>query len=180
MTRPGLTNTGRAPVARPATVGEETLRRSDIISGSLLTLAGLLMIFIIVPQQIASSGDYGLDPAFFPLALFWLVVVMAALLVVTRVKQQPDPPDTEPVFDRWNWAFIVGAIVFVALSYIAIQELGFVIAGTIMVALLTIAIEMRRINWIEIVAISVAAPFAIYWILYNVFSVQLPSGPLLP
>ena len=131
------------------------------------------MIFIIVPQQIASSGDYGLDPAFFPLALFWLVVVMAALLVVTRVKQQP-------VFDRWNWAFIVGAIVFVALSYIAIQELGFVIAGTIMVALLTIAIEMRRINWIEIVAISVAAPFAIYWILYNVFSVQLPSGPLLP
>lgn len=156
------------------------MRRSDLISGSLLTLAGLLMIFVIVPQQIASSGDYGLDPAFFPLMLLWLVVIMAALLVATRVKQPPDPPDAKPAFDRWNWVFILGAVLFLVLSFIAIQALGFVIAGTIMIALLMIAIELRRLNWIEIVGISAAAPFAIYWLLYNIFNVQLPSGPWLP
>ncbi len=156
------------------------MRRSDLISGSLLTLAGLLMIFVIVPRQIASSSDYGLDPAFFPLMLLWLIVIMAALLVATRVRQPPDPQDAEPVFDRGNWAFILGAVLFIVLGFIAMKALGFVIAGTIMVALLMIAIELRRLHWIEIICISAAAPFAIYWLLYNIFHVQLPSGPWLP
>ena len=156
------------------------MRRSDLISGSLLTLAGLLMIFVIVPQQIASSSDYGLDPAFFPLALLWLAVIIAALLVATRVKQPPDPPDIEPVFDRWNWIFIVGATLFLVLSFIAIEALGFVVAGALMVAVLMIAIEIRHLRWIEVAAISLVGPFAIYWLLYNIFHVQLPSGPLVP
>jgi hypothetical protein len=142
-------------------------------------LAGLLMIFVIVPWQIASSSDYGLDPAFFPLMLLWLIVVMAVLLVATRVKQSPDPEGMESVFDRWNWAFIFGAALFIVLGFVAIQELGFVVAGSIIVALLMIAIEMRRLNWIEIIGISAIAPFAIYWLLYNIFHVQLPSGPWL-
>jgi len=156
------------------------LRRSDIISGSLLALAGLLMIFVIVPQQIASSSDYGLDPAFFPLAVLWLVVAMAALLAVTRIRQPADPPDEAPVLDRRNWAFIVGAGVFLVLAFLAIKTLGFVIAGTLMVAILMFALEFRRFNWIEVIGISLIAPFTINWLLYNIFSVQLPSGLLFP
>jgi hypothetical protein len=156
------------------------LRRSDIISGSLLVLAGLLMIFVIVPQQIASSSDYGLDPAFFPLALLWLIVAMAVLLVATRIPQPPDPPEEEPVLDRWNWGFIVGASLFFLLGFIAIEQLGFVIAGTLMIAVLMFALELRGLNWIEVIGIAAIAPFSIYWLLYHVFSVQLPSGVLFP
>lgn len=143
-------------------------------------LAGLLMIFVIVPQQIASSSDYGLDPAFFPLALLWLIVAMAVLLVVTRIQQPPDPPEEEPVLDRWNWGFIVGASLFFLLGFIAIEQLGFVIAGTLMIAVLMFALELRGLNWIEVIGIAAIAPFSIYWLLYHVFSVQLPSGVLFP
>ena len=156
------------------------MRRSDLISGSLIVLAGLVMIFVIVPQQIASSGDYGLDPAFFPLALLWLIVIMGALLVATRVTQPADPHDQAPVFDRWNWAFIIGATAFVVLVFIGLETLGYVITGTLMAAALMFALEMRNLRWFEMIVVSAAAPFTIYWLLYNIFSVQLPSGPLFP
>jgi hypothetical protein len=156
------------------------LRRSDLISGSLLVVAGLVMIFIIVPQQINSSSDYGLDPAFFPLALLWLIAVMAVLLVATRLRQPADPSDQEPVFDRRNWGFIIGASLFLVLAFVAIKTLGFVIAGTVLVAMLMFALELRKLNWVEMIGIAAIAPFTIHWLLYNIFNVQLPSGPLFP
>jgi hypothetical protein len=156
------------------------VRRSDLISGSLIVLSGLMMIFIIVPIQIDSTSDYGLDPAFFPLALLWLIVAMGAMLVLTRIPQPADPPDTEPVLDRWNWLFIVGACAFLTLGFIAIDQFGFVIAGAVMIALLMIIIELRHLRWIEVVGVSVIAPFVIYYLLYHLFSVQLPAGDLMP
>ena len=100
------------------------MRRADLISGALIFVAGLVMIYVIVPIQIDSTGDYGLDPAFFPLAVLWLVVIMSALLVLSRIRQEPDPPDSEPVLDRWNWLFITCTTVFIVVSFIAINWLG--------------------------------------------------------
>lgn len=154
------------------------MRRSDLISGSLIVLAGLLMIFVIVPVQINSSSDYGLDPAFFPLLLLWLIVIMGVLLVASRIPQTLEPPRAEPVLDRWNWLFIVGTSVFLLVGFIAMQTFGFVVAGVVMLALLMFVIELRRLNWIEVIGVSLLAPFVIYYLLYHLFSVQLPAGAL--
>jgi putative tricarboxylic transport membrane protein len=162
----------------PSRDREQGLRRADIISGAVVVLFGLLMIFVIVPLQIASTSEYGLDPKFFPVLLLWILVAMGALLIVSRVTQPADDSDRKLVLDRWNWAFIAGAAIFFLLGFIAINALGFVIAGAIIVALLMIAIEMRHIRWIELIGVSALAPFMIYWLLYNVFSVQLPAGAL--
>ena len=156
------------------------MRRSDLISGSLIVLSGLVMIFVIVPIQIDASGDYGLDPAFFPLALLWLIVIMGVLLVASRIPQPADPPESEPILDPWNWLFIVGCCVFLTVGFIAIQQFGFVIAGAIMIALLMVIIELRHLRWIEVIGISAIAPFVIYYLLYHLFSVQLPAGDLMP
>lgn len=138
------------------------------------------MIFIIVPVQINTSGDYGLDPAFFPLAVLWLLVIMSMVLVVSRIPQAPDPRDAEPVLDLWNWLFIGCATIFAVIGFIAIDRLGFVIAGALMVAALMIAIELRHPNWIEVSSVSLISPFVIYYLLYHLFSVQLPAGVLSP
>jgi hypothetical protein len=156
------------------------VRRSDLISGAVIFVAGLVMIYVIVPVQINSSGDYGLDPAFFPLMVLWLVVIMSVALVVSRMRQPPDPPDSEPVLDRWNWLFIGGISIFLVVGFIAIDWLGFVFAGALMTAALMVIIEMRHLNWREIVGVSVITPFVIYYLLYHVFSVQLPAGMLFP
>ena len=156
------------------------MRRSDLISGTLIVVFGLVMIFIIVPVQISSSGEYGLDPAFFPVTLLWLLVAMGVLLVATRVPQSSDPPEAGPMLDRWSWLFITGVTAFLVLGFIAIQTLGFVIAGVIMIAALMMVIELRHLRWFELIGVSLLSPFVIYYLLYHVFSVQLPAGPLSP
>ena len=156
------------------------MRRSDLISGSLIVLSGLLMIFVIVPTQINTAGDYGLDPAFFPLMVLWLLVIMGVVLVASRMRQPADPPEAEPVLDRWNWRFIAGASIFLLVGFIAIDRLGFIVAGTMMIAVLMFFIELRHLNWLEVVGVSLIAPFVIYYVLYHLFSVQLPAGVLSP
>ena len=156
------------------------MRRSDLISGSLIVLSGLLMIFVIVPVQINTVGDYGLDPAFFPLMVLWLLVIMGVLLVVSRMRQPADPPDAEPVLDRWNWWFIAGVSIFLLLGFIAIDRLGFIIAGAMMIAVLMFFIELRHLNWREVISVSLISPFVIYYLLYHLFNVQLPAGLLSP
>ena len=105
---------------------------------------------------------------------------MSALLVLSRIRQERDPPDSEPVLDRWNWLFITCATVFIVASFIAINWLGFMIAGALMIAAMMVIFELRDLKWREIVGVSLIAPFVIYYLLYHLFSVQLPAGVLFP
>ncbi|WP_172292059.1 tripartite tricarboxylate transporter TctB family protein [Pseudoruegeria sp. HB172150] len=153
------------------------MKRSDIISGTLIVLVGLLMIFVVVPRQIKSFSGYGLDPAFFPLSLLWLLVALGALLVATRLLKPVDPEAEGGGLDGSNWAYIGTAAMYFVLGFLAITAVGFVIAGAGMMIVLMLAIEKREARWTEVVLFPVATAFVIYWLLYNVFSVQLPSGP---
>ena len=141
---------------------------------------GLVMIFIIVPIQITSSSDYGLDPKVFPVAVLWLLVAMGALLVVTRLAARPEPGDSEPVLTARNCLFIGSFAIFLVLVFVAINTLGFVLAGMLMVSLLMVALDLRNRNWLQLIGVSGLAPLVIYYTLYHVFSVQLPTGVVLP
>lgn len=165
---------------RPDQQGGMQVRRSDIISGGLLAIFGLAMIFIVVPLQIRSSSDIGLDPKFFPVGVLWLIFAMGVLLAATRLTMPPDDPDAEPVLGARNWLYIGGFTAFFIVTFIAINYLGFLLAGTLMIAALMFVIGLRHLNWLELVGVSVGAPLFIYYSLYRIFSVQLPSGALFP
>jgi len=150
------------------------VRRADLISGSFLFLVCLLTIFVIVPYQIDSGGeDYGLEPKFFPLTLLWLLTILSALLVVTRLLVPPDPPGLTQPFQAKNWLFIGGMSVFLALGFIAINTIGFIPAAAGIIAILMIAISGRK-HWIEVIAVALIAPIVIDLALNHLFKVQLP------
>jgi hypothetical protein len=149
------------------------MRRSDLISGSVLALFGLVMIFGVVPYQIDSGGDYGLDPKFFPVSLLWLIVVMSAMLVASRIPVPADPVDVAPPLDRRDWIFIAGASAFLALGFVAIERLGFMIAGVLIIAVLMYVMGVRR-EWLRLAGVSIGAPIFIYLALKHLFSIQLP------
>lgn len=150
------------------------MKRADIITGSLLVLFGLVTIFVIVPVQIDSGGDYGLDPSFFPLTLLWLVTAMAVLLAATRVPLPPDPSDAAPTMDLMNWLFIVVATVALTIAYVAIDSIGFIITSIVLIATVMLAMGARSRNWLAIATIPVIAPIIIYYALGKIFVVQLP------
>lgn len=156
------------------------MRRSDIISGGLLVVFSLAMIFVVVPYQIRSSSELGLDPKFFPVTLLWLLLAMGVLLVATRIGAPADLEDAEPVIGPRNWLYIVCAAAFFAVTFVAINFLGFLAAGMLMIATLMAILGLRQLHWLELIGVSVGAPFFIYYALYKIFSVQLPSGVLFP
>lgn len=150
------------------------MKRADIISGGLLVLFGLITIFVIVPVQIDSGGDYGLDPSFFPVTLLWIVTAMAVLLVVSRLPLPADPSDTTPPLDGLNWLFIVVATVLLAIAYVAIDTIGFIISSIVLIAAGMLATGARRTNWLALAIIPFAATFVIYYALEKIFIVELP------
>jgi hypothetical protein len=74
------------------------LRRSDIISGIVLALFGLIGIFVIIPNGISISDEYGLNPRIFPLTVMWLGTLVALVLVVQRLRELPVEGDQPPMF----------------------------------------------------------------------------------
>jgi len=151
-----------------------------MIAGGLLLIFSLAMIFIIVPYQIRSSSEYGLDPKFFPVGVLWLLFAMGALLVATRVYAPPDAAEAEPALGLRNWLFIGCFTVFFVITFIAISQLGFLLAGMLMIAAMMLVLGLRHLHWLELAGVSIGAPLFIYYSLYQIFSVQLPSGVLFP
>jgi len=149
------------------------VRRSDLISGALLVLFGLVMIFIIIPDQIDSTGEYGLDPKFFPVSLLWLVVIMAIALVGSRLALPAGALDDEAPIDGKNWLFIVGASLYLTAGFIAVTVVGFIPATILMIAVLMYLMGVRD-EWLKLAAVSVVAPLFIYFAMRHVFTIQLP------
>ena len=150
------------------------MNRADIFSGSLIALFGLLTIFVIVPVEIDSSGDYGLDPKFFPVTTLWLIVAMAALQIAHRLLLLKFDPDTPAPLDGMNWLFICGAALFLTIAYFGILTIGFIATSLILIAIVMVAMGARKQNWLALVSIPIIAPLVIYYALGEIFTVQLP------
>ncbi len=150
------------------------MKQADIISGGLFVLFGLLTIFVIVPVQIDSGGDYGLDPSFFPVALLWLITAVAVLLIVTRLPISPDPSEAAPPLDGKNWLFICGAALFLAAAYFGILVIGFIATSVLLIAIVMVATGARRLNWWAFASIPIIATLVIYYALEKIFIVELP------
>lgn len=150
------------------------MKRADIYSGGLLFLLGLFTIYVIVPMQIDSGGDYGLDPSFFPVTTLWLIVLMAAVLIGHRLLIVKDSDGSPAPLDGLNWLFIGAAAVLLAIAYYSIITIGFIATSLILIAILMIAIGARRENWLALATVPIIAPLVIYFLLDRIFVVQLP------
>ena len=152
------------------------MRRSDIISGTILTVLGLLTIFVIVPDQISGTSTVGIAPDVFPLTLAWATTLFAAALVLTRLLQPwseaRSDADPSPI-SRPDWFFIAGATLFLAAAYLAITWLGFIVGGVVVLVLLMLLMG-ERAHWRRLVLVAAAAPACLYFIFWSLFRVPLP------
>lgn len=152
------------------------MRRSDIISGAIQTVLGLVTIFLVVPAEISGSSDFGIAPDVFPLTLIWTTTVFAAALTASRVLsgrgRADDDADPSPIL-RPDWYFIAGSIVFLVVGYLALTYLGFIVGGMLMLAALMVLMGEHR-HWLRLVLVVAIAPASIYFVFWHLFKVPLP------
>lgn len=64
------------------------MRRADIISGIVLIIFGLSMLFIIIPQQIDEAPDGFVSPSLVPNMMIVLIVFLSGLLIMTNLRSK--------------------------------------------------------------------------------------------
>jgi hypothetical protein len=148
------------------------LRRADIIAGLILTLAGLITIFVIVPREVGSTSPIGIAPDVFPLTLLWTITALSVLLVVLRLVTRPSRSDGPPL-ELHNIVFIGVAAIALAAGFIAIATLGFLAGGAAIVAFTMLVMGARRYP-LRVVLVAALAPTAIFLVFKHVFTVFLP------
>lgn len=150
------------------------MRRSDIYSGIALTIIALLMIFIIIPENISISDEFGANPKVFPLTVMWLGAAVSAILVAVRLRQSSGVADDEPVDMRpENWIFIIAMSAFLAATYLVVDAVGFRIAMPVALAVL-MAVMGEYKHPVRLGIVAVTVPLAVYYSFDRLFAIQLP------
>ncbi|MBO0346668.1 tripartite tricarboxylate transporter TctB family protein [Roseibium limicola] len=155
------------------------MRKSDIISGILLTLFGLVSLWVIIPDQISGHSDYGLAPDFFPRALMWMFTVLSACLAGSRLKQVLQNAgatyfDERPPMVWADWMFIAGAAAALCIAYNLMDRFGFLWGGGFVILCAGAAMGNLKGHPIRQVAMTLVAPFVIYYLFRHLFLVFLP------
>ena len=149
------------------------MRRSDIISGFVFILFGLITIFIIIPNQISGSSDYGIAPDVFPLTLIWIFTILCMFLCVNRLLSKKPTKDADSRKSNIQWGFISLASLFLISNFVLFKYLGFIYGGIYTVAVVMLVMGGYR-HKIRLILVTILAPCLIYLIFRHLFIILLP------
>jgi putative tricarboxylic transport membrane protein len=148
------------------------VHNSDIVSGILLTVLGLITIFVIVPNQISGSSGDGIGPDVFPLTLIWATTLFAIVLCVGRLLRSKELDDPFPITWR-EVRFVALMAAFLAAIVAVIAYLGFIVGAIIAIAILMIVMGEFR-HKLRLFLVSTILPTLLYVIFWNIFHIPLP------
>ena len=158
--------------------GEKALRRSDIISAVVLIVLGVITIFVIIPDQISGSSDYGIAPDVFPLTLIWIFTILCIILFLNRLWSKKKNKETQSIKANIGWGFISLASLFLISSFVLFKYLGFIYGGIYTVAVVMLVMGEYR-HKIRLILVTILAPGLIYSHTYVVSARNTPIVPRL-
>ena len=132
----------------------------------LLLLAGALaMIFWVVPAYTEIVEDTSIQPATYPSIALWVVALLSALLIAVSAVGLRRPGDGEAAINLGNLKtlLLVGAIV--AVAFVAMDYLGYLVGGIGLVAALMFYMGLR--NPVSLVLAPVGSA-GIVWLFFEV------------
>jgi hypothetical protein len=156
--------------------------RLNIITGCVLTLAGLVVIFWVIPFHISPQevDRYVNSPKFFSYICAIVLTVLAILLVVqnvfrmTRLKEvaQEESEENEILGFGWHETINLGIFTIGSAIYLFLMgKIGFVISS---ILLLAVSMYFAKVSKKWLVITSVGIPIIIHQFLWHVMTVLLP------
>ena len=141
------------------------MKRAELISGILLLAGALAMIFWVVPAYTEIVEDTSIQPATYPSIALWAVALLSALLIAVSAVGLRRPGDGEAAINLGNLKtlLLVGAIV--AVAFVAMDYLGYLVGGIGLVAALMFYMGVR--NPVSLVLAPVGSA-GIVWLFFEV------------
>lgn len=144
------------------------MARSELASGVILALAGLVLAIWVIPMESAPGDEGEIAPGFMPSAAAITLVLLGALLALSALRA--DAQDAGPV----GWLFLLGAAVGLAASVGVIAVTGFKIGGAVTVATLGFIMGARGAARWWMLAIAIALPVLTHTLAWHGLRLALP------
>ena len=149
------------------------MRRADIISASLITVFGLLVIFVVIPIWVPGheEGNYGLRAQDLPYVTTIVATALALFHLVRRlfIDRSDDP---YPPIPREGWVFLGIAAAVLVITVVLLQYIGILAGGPFVIAVLMYMMGERRP--IAILGTAVLAPLAVWAFFWKLLQFPLP------
>jgi len=152
-----------------------TMGSKDYIGGGIFIALGILIFSTTFSFPILDGGHPG--PSLFPRVLAVLFIFFGGIVVLqgwrsAKVKTEESPEEEGPPPNRFNPILVIILIAaFIALA----PEVGFVIAGTGLLAILMLRL---RVSALKSVIVSILLAAFIYTVFAKGLRVPLPIGYL--
>lgn len=156
------------------------MKTADIVSCALVTLFGLVLLFVIIPGwvPVEAGPGFGLSATTMPNVAVVTLTALSTLFFIYRVRDQhlredaDRKDDTTPPITSGNWLFLLRGSLFLIAVTALFEWLGFLVAGPLTVAGFMIMMGERRP--LPIVFTSVAATAATWLFFWQFLKFPLP------
>lgn len=147
------------------------MRRTNIISGVVLAVFGLVMLFAVIPWQIDPGPPGYMSPRLMPNLMMGFITVLSVLLVVTNMRAAATASDAEPPISRAELVAFVWMAGLFAVSiglYLWVTPL---LSGIVLVVGALLMLGERR-PWM-IVALPTALLLLLWLLFYKVLGTRI-------
>lgn len=129
------------------------MEKADLAGGVTLALIGILLIFVVIPLGTEEGTYFGLPPTFFPIVLSVGMTACAGALAVKAYARLRSGGELRPVPIRLrNLAMFVLAAALVIAGAVAIDFLGMIVGGPLLIAAFMLFLGERGVIRIALTA----------------------------
>ena len=163
-------STDRPAPAASGRPWREMFSRPDVLSG--------LMFMAIAAGGLAVSWDYSIGTAvkmgtgYVPRLFLWVLFTLGVVVLLLGLRGSGEEGDEDPPLQWRPLLLIPGSQVVFAL---AMNDLGFIVAGTLMV--LVGGFASRESRWIEVVISTAVLVFSVWAIFVFALGLVIPVWP---
>lgn len=152
------------------------MRRANVVSGVVLAVFGMAMLFAVIPWQIEPGPQGMMSPRLVPGMMMALVTALAVLLVINNLRAAPDSEDADPEDDaspivRGELLALVRIGAIFALAVALFSWVSPLAAGVIVVAGALLVLGERR-PWM-ILGMPAILLLALWFLFYKVLGTAI-------
>ncbi len=139
------------------------MRRTDLITASLLLALGLITLFVVIPGHVAETATTDdLSAAFMPYVAAGLGTLSMAMLAITSLAR-PHSGDRAAPLTKDSWYFIGASIAILATAFVLMSSLGYLYGAAVVVGGF---MSLARADFKVTIVTAVLLPLAL-WLLFE-------------
>jgi putative tricarboxylic transport membrane protein len=155
-------------------------KRLEIAVAGILLLVATAFVFFIdnlvaPPKMLLGRSLTAIEPSLFPLVDLTMMIALCVLFLFFAWRKLSSPStDTDlPETERSDWGRVCALFGILVLYALTLNPIGFLISTVIAMVLLSLLAGNR--NVLQIVALSILSPIALYLVATRVLLVSLPE-----